>query len=109
MSLGSWFKNAFHHVNPHNLAGALAAAQTTIDTVGAVEKWDWLPQFDQASTTAIAALSNWKPGDPASAGITGALQAAVSILQGVQGLSDKDKLIVSVFVAAAESALAFCS
>ena|SRR5271166_5020044 len=108
MSVGSWFKNLFHHVNPHNLAGALGAAKASIDTIGVVEKWDWLPQFDQASTTAITALNSWKPGDP-SAEITESLQAAVGVLQTVQGVSDKDKLIIGVFVSAAESALAFYS
>jgi hypothetical protein len=98
MSLGSWFKNLFHHVNPHNLAGALGAAKTT--------KWGWVSQFDTPATTAINGLNNWTEGSSTTE-ITQALNTAVGILNGVEGLSPKDKEVISVFVIAAESGLAF--
>jgi hypothetical protein len=106
MSIGSWFKNFFTHVNPHNLAGALAAAKIALEGLNNVEHWPWFPQFETASTTAINALNNWQPGQPTTE-ITQALNAAVGILNSVEGLSAKDKSTVSVFVSAAEAALAF--
>jgi hypothetical protein len=106
MSLGSWFKNLFHHINHHNLAGALAAGKTTIDQLAVIEKWGWVSQFDTAATTAINGLNNWTEGRPTTE-ITQALNTAVGILNGVEGLSPKDKEVISVFVVAAESALAF--
>jgi hypothetical protein len=106
MSFGSWFKNLFHHVNPHNLAGALAAGKATIDQLAVIEKWDWVSQFDTAASTAITGLNNWTEGSSTTE-ISQALNTAVGILNGVQGLSPKDKEVISVFVVAAESALAF--
>jgi hypothetical protein len=106
MSFGTWFKNLFHHVNPHNLAGALGAAKTTIDQLAVIEKWSWVGQFDTAATTAINGLNNWTAGS-STAEISQALNTAVGILNGVEGLSQKDKEVISVFVVAAESALAF--
>jgi|GEM_PF-3971106 len=106
MSLGSWFENLFHDVNNHNLAGALAAAKTTIDQLAVIEKWSWVSQFDTAATTAINGLNNWQKGSPTT-DITQALNTAVGILNGAQGLSAKDKEVISIFVVAAESALAF--
>ncbi|HVP55296.1 MAG TPA: hypothetical protein VMU45_09900 [Candidatus Eisenbacteria bacterium] len=106
MSIGSWFKNFFHHINPHNLAGALAAAKTALEGLNNVEHWPWFSQFETASTTAINALNTWQPGQPTTE-ITQALNAAVGILNSVEGLSAKDKSTVSVFVSAAEAALAF--
>ena len=102
----SWFKNLFHHVNTHNLAGALGAAKTSIDQLAVVEKWDWISQFDQAAGSAITSLSKWQKGD-STAEITQSLNAAVGIVNSAQGLSDKDKLVITVFVTSAETALAF--
>ena len=102
----SWFKNLFRHVNTHNLAGALGAAKTSIDQLAVVEKWSWISQFDQAAGSAITSLNTWQKGD-STTGITQSLNAAVGILNSVKGLSDKDKLVITVFVTAAETALAF--
>ena len=102
----SWFKNLFHHVNTHNLAGALGAAKTSIDQLGVVEMWGWISQFDTAAGSAIASLNTWQKGD-STVEITQSLNAAVGILNSAQGLSDRDKLVITVFVTAAESALAF--
>lgn len=106
MGFGSWFRNLFKHVNNHNLAGALAAAKTTIDNLGAIEKWDWLPQFDDAATKAIAALNAWQPGQPKDQ-IIQSLNLSVEVLSSVEGLSAKDKQLIAIYVGAAQSALAF--
>ena len=105
MGFLNWLKKIFHNVNAHKLAGALAASKTTIDSLGLIEKWDWLPQFDGAATTAINALDSWQPGQSITQ-IEQALQLCVSILNGVQGLSDKDKAVITIFVDAAETDLA---
>ena len=102
----SWFKNLFHHFNPHNLAGALGAAKTSIDQLAVVEKWDWISQFDKAAGSAITSLNTWQKGD-STAEITQSLNAAVGILNSAQGISDKDRMVITVFVTAAETALAF--
>lgn len=102
----SWFKNLFHHVNTHNLAGALGAAKASIDQLAVVEKWDWISQFDKAAGSAITSLNTWQPGD-STVEITQSLNAAIGIVNSVQGLSDKDKMVITVFVTAAETALAF--
>ena len=106
MSIGSWFHKLFHHVNAHNLAGALASGKTTIDQLGSIEGWAWLPQFNEASDKAIAALSAWQKGQPTDE-IQQSLNLAVNILNGVEGLSEKDKAMISVFVGSANAALAF--
>ena len=102
----SWFKNLFHHVNTHNLAGALGAAKASIDQLAVIEKWDWISQFDQAAGSAITSLSTWQKGD-STVEITQSLNTAVGIVNSAKGLSDKDKMVIMVFVTAAESALAF--
>jgi len=102
----SWFKNLFHHINTHNLAGALGAAKTSIDQLATVEKWDWISQFDQAAGSAITSLNTWQKGDSTKE-ITQSLNAAVGIVNSVQGLNAKDKMVITVFVTAAETALAF--
>ena len=102
----SWFKNLFRHVNTHNLAGALGAAKTSIDQLAVVEKWNWISQFDQAAGSAITSLNTWQTGD-STAEITQSLNAAVGIVNSAQGVSDKDKLVITVFVTTAETALAF--
>jgi len=102
----SWFKNLFHHINPHNLAGALGAAKTSIDQLAVVEKWEWIPQFDKAAGSAITSLSAWQKGD-STVEITQSLNTALGIVNSVQGLSDKDKMVITVFVTSAETALAF--
>ncbi|HVP50243.1 MAG TPA: hypothetical protein VMT56_03375 [Candidatus Bathyarchaeia archaeon] len=106
MSFGSFLKNFFSKANPHKLAGGLAVAKTALEGLNNIEHWPWFPQFETASTTAINALTNWQPGQPTTE-ITQALNSAVAILNGVEGLSAKDKSTVSVFVTAAEAALAF--
>jgi hypothetical protein len=102
----SWFKSLFHHVNAHNLSGALGAAKTSIDQLAVVEKWDWISQFDKAAGSAITSLNTWQKGD-STVEISQSLNAAVGILNSAQGLSDKDKMVITVFVTAAETALAF--
>jgi hypothetical protein len=102
----SWFKNLFSHVNAHTLAGALGAAKTTIDQLAVVEKWNWISQFDQAAGSAITSLSTWQKGSPTTE-ITQSLNTAVGIVNSAQGLSDKDRMVITVFVTTAETALAF--
>jgi hypothetical protein len=102
----SWFKNLFSHINTHNLAGALGAAKASIDQLAVVEKWSWISQFDQAAGSAITSLSTWKKGDPTTE-ITQSLNAAVGIVNSAQGLKDKDRMVITVFVTAAETALSF--
>ena len=102
----SWFKNLFHHINPHTLAGALGAAKTSIDQLAVVEKWDRISQFDQAAGSAITSLSTWQSGAP-TAEITQSLNTAVGIVNSAKGVSDKDKMVITVFVTTAETALAF--
>ena len=106
MSLGKFFSGLFHHVNNHNLAGALAAAKITLESLNNIEHWSWFPQFEAAANTAVTALNNWQPGQPTTQ-ISESLNLAVGILNNVEGVSAKDKATISVFVGAAESALAF--
>lgn len=102
----SWFKSLFHSFNTHNLAGALGAAKTSIDQLAIVEKWSWISQFDQASGSAITSLNTWQKGD-STVEIRQSLNTAVGIVNSAEGVSPKDKMIITVFVTTAETALAF--
>jgi hypothetical protein len=102
----SWFKSLFHGINTHNLAGALGAAKTSIDQLAIVEKWDWISQFDQAAGSAITSLNTWQKGD-STVEITQSLNTAVGVVNSAQGVSPKDKMVITVFVTTAETALAF--
>ena len=105
MPFGTWFKSLFSHKpSPHNLAGGLASAKVTLDQFAVIEHWDWIGQFDAAATSAINSLNAYQPGEPKDE-IVQALNAAVGILENVQGLSDKDKLAIIAFTGVAESAL----
>jgi hypothetical protein len=105
MSFFSWLEGLFKKVNPQHIAGALAASKQTIDAVGAIEKWTWLPKFDTDVTDAISILDTWKKGD-STVEITEALTDAVGLVNSDPTISDKDKAIMAVFVGVAESALA---
>ena len=102
----TWFKKLFHGINTHNLAGALGAAKTSIDQLAVVEKWNWISQFDQAAGSAITSLNTWQKGE-STVEITQSLNTAVGIVNAAQGVSNKDKMVISVFVTTAETALAF--
>jgi len=107
MPLGSFFKNLFHHAkDPKTVASALLAAKTTVDQLGALHKWNWLPQFDNEVNNAVTALNNWQPGQPTTQ-ITQALNAAITIVNGVEGISQHDKAEIGIFIGVAESALVF--
>ena len=106
MGFFDWLKQLFHHINPHNLAGALSAGKVTIDSLGQIEHWAWIPQFDAAASDAIKGLNTWQPGQPTTQ-IVQSLNLAVSVLNDVQGLSQKDKVAIDTFVGAAEAALQF--
>lgn len=104
MSFGSWLKSLFHRVTAQHVAGALAASKQTIDQVGAIEKWSWLPEFDTNVNTAISLLDVWKSGQPTSS-IEAALGAALDLVDNQTTLSDKDKALIVVFIDTAESGI----
>ena len=107
MSFASFFKH-IPKPNPHNVAGALGAAKATLDTIGAAEHFAWLPDFDKAAGTAITSLNAWQPGQPTDQ-VAQSLNAAVAVVNGIpdHNIDSKTKAIISVFVGAAETALAF--
>jgi hypothetical protein len=96
----SWFKSHFHSINTHG------AGKASIDQLAVIEKWKWISQFDQAAGSAITSLNTWQKGD-STVEITQSLNAAVGIVNSAQGLKDKDKMVITVFVSTAETALAF--
>lgn len=106
----SWLHDFFgqHKLNPHKVAGAMATSKVTIDSLGAIEHWDWLPQFDDATTKAVAALNNWKTGD-SSTEVVEALQAVQSVLGSVKGLNEKDQAVIAICAGAVESGVALFS
>jgi len=105
MSFFSWLEGLFKKVNPQHIAGALAASKQTIDAVGAIEKWTWLPKFDTDVTTAVTMLDTWQQGT-STVEITEALTDAIGLVNSDPSISDKDKAIIAVFVGVAESGLA---
>ncbi len=106
MSFFSWLEGLFKKVNPQHIAGALAASKQTIDAVGAIEKWTWLPKFDTDVTTAVTMLDTWQQGT-STVEITEALIDAIGLVNSDPSISDKDKAIIAVFVGVAESGLAW--